>query len=76
MLVAQGFPRASLFLIVIPFIFFAIIMYLAIWVYRDAEKRGQEPALWLLVFLVGNIFGLILWLILRPEKTRKDEYSH
>jgi preprotein translocase subunit YajC len=76
MFVAQGFPRGSLFLLLIPIIFLAITMYFAIWVYRDAEKRGQEPALWLLIILVSNILGLILWLILRPEKTRKDEYSH
>ncbi|MFW6109442.1 MAG: hypothetical protein ACOC6N_03230, partial [archaeon] len=40
-------------------------------VYRDAEKRGQEPALWLLVNLDSNILGLILWLILRPEKKKE-----
>jgi hypothetical protein len=73
MLIAQMFPRASFVFILLPIIFFTITLYLAIWIYRDAEKRGQEPALWLLIFLVSNIFGLIIWLILRPEKIRSGE---
>ena len=60
-----GIP--ALFLI-IPFIFLAITIYLAVWIYRDAERRGAEPAIWLLIFLVANILGLIIWLIVRPEE--------
>lgn len=60
MIVAQTFPRVSYFFIAVPIIFSAITMYLALWIYKDTEKRGQEPALLLLIILVSNIFGLIL----------------
>jgi hypothetical protein len=62
-----GLP--ALFLI-IPFIFLAITIYLAVWIYRDAERRGAEPAIWLLIFLVANIQGLIIWLLVRPDEER------
>ena len=55
-----------------PLIFFGITIYLAVWIYRDAERRGREPALWLLIFLVSNILGLIIWLIVRPEKQTRS----
>lgn len=61
------FHIPALFL-VFPIVFLVISIYLAVWIYRDAERRGQEPALWLLIFLVSNILGLIIWLIVRPEK--------
>ena len=39
---------------------------LAIWVYKDAEKRGSSGVLWLLIVLVTGIIGLIIWLVVRP----------
>ena len=50
--------------------FFAIGLLLCIWVYRDAQKRGMNGALWLIIVLVGNVIGLLVYLIVRePEKT-------
>jgi hypothetical protein len=37
----------------------------ALWVYHDAERRGQSGVLWGLFVFVGNIIGLIVYLILR-----------
>jgi hypothetical protein len=42
----------------------AVIM-VAIWVYRDAESKGQSGVLWLIVVLVGSLIGLIVYLIVR-----------
>ena len=39
---------------------------LAIWVYKDAEKRDSSGALWLIIVLITGILGLIIWLIVRP----------
>jgi len=57
-----GFTACIGFAIVI----FIIAILLAIWVYKDAEKRGSSGALWLIIVLITGILGLIIWLIVRP----------
>lgn len=47
---------------------FVISIILCIWVYRDAKQRGEEAILWLIVVLIVNLIGVIIWLIVRPEK--------
>lgn len=44
-----------------------IYILIAIWVYRDAEKRGMSGVLWLIVILVAFIIGLIVYLIVRAD---------
>jgi len=51
----------------IPLIFFIIAIALAVWVYKDAEKRDESGALWLIIVLLTGIIGLIIWLIVRPD---------
>jgi len=54
-------------IIIIAIIAMAIVGILVlIWIYKDAEKRGQSGILWLLIVLVGGIVGLIVWLVIRP----------
>jgi hypothetical protein len=36
-----------------------------VWVYRDAEARGMDGAVWLLILLVSGPLGLILYFVLR-----------
>ncbi len=48
------------------FIFVVIQILLAVFVYKDSKKRGMEPILWtLIVFLVPNFIGLIIYLVVR-----------
>ena len=48
---------------------FVIGLLLCVWVYRDAQKRGMNGVLWLIIVLIANIIGLIVYLIVRePEK--------
>jgi len=42
-----------------------------LWVYRDAEERGMQGLLWGLLVLVGNIIGLLVYLIVRKEETAR-----
>ncbi|MEM2248631.1 MAG: zinc ribbon domain-containing protein [Candidatus Bathyarchaeia archaeon] len=49
-------------------IWFIINILLCVWVYRDAESRGMNGVLWLIVVLIGGIVGLIVYLIVRKEK--------
>lgn len=69
--------RRRLYLLLLPLQLFALGLYLviafwciisiilAVWVYSDAEKRGMEAALWLLIVLLTGIIGLIIYLIVR-----------
>ncbi len=50
----------------IPLVFLIIGIVLAIWVYKDAQKRGSSGALWLIIVLLTGIIGLIIWLVVRP----------
>ena len=47
-------------------IWYIIFIAIAIWVYKDAEKRGKSGALWLIIVILLNIIGIIIWLIVRP----------
>ena len=51
---------------VIAIIWFIIFIAIAIWVYKDAEKRGSSGALWLILVILLGIIGIIIWLIVRP----------
>ena len=67
------FGYALLALLVFGGIFILILgllvvwILLAVWVYRDAKKRGMEATLWLLVVLLTGFIGLIVYLIVRRE---------
>ncbi len=58
-----GLSTLCCFIVFIPVI---IGILLAIWVYKDAKKRGSSGALWLLIVLITGIIGLIIWLVVRP----------
>jgi TctA family transporter len=68
-----GFGYAFLALLVFGGIILFIIglfivwILLAVWVYRDARKRGMEATLWLLVVLLTGFIGLIVYLIVRRD---------
>ena len=47
---------------------FIVWIILAIWVYKDAKKRGENAVLWLLVVLLTGIIGLIVYLIVRKSE--------
>ena len=56
---------------------FIIWIVLAIWVYRDAQQRDGNGALWLIIVIITGIIGLIIWLIVRPPIGGKpQEHSH
>lgn len=47
--------------------FFIIWIAIVIWVFRDAEQRGMSGILWALLVLIGNLIGLLIYLIMRQE---------
>jgi len=61
-----GFELILIPLIIFIAIFICIIpIILAVWVYRDSEKRGMDSTIWLLIILIGGCIGCIIYLIVR-----------
>ena len=62
------------FPILMGIIFFIVIVasligiWVCIWIYRDAESRGENGALWVIILLVSGLIGLIIWLVVRSDK--------
>jgi hypothetical protein len=49
-------------------LFFLIVWaYIIVWVYKDAERRGMNGVLWALLVFIGNLIGLLIFLIIRQE---------
>ena len=46
---------------------FIITVALCVWVYKDAEKHGEQGVVWLLVVLFTGCIGLIIYLIIRNK---------
>ena len=38
-----------------------------VWVYRDAERKGMNGILWALLVFIGNLIGLLIYLIVRTD---------
>jgi len=60
-------------MIILPLALLALWVLVLIWVYRDAERRGMSGILWLLLVLIGNIVGLVIYAIVRSERSVKDK---
>jgi hypothetical protein len=60
---------AMLVLGVISITIFALYVYSIIWSYGDAEQRGKSGCLVaLLVALLSWPLGLLVWVVLRPDR--------
>jgi hypothetical protein len=46
-----------------------IWIFVIVWVYRDAERRGMNGVLWALLVFIGNLIGLLIYLIVRSNNT-------
>jgi hypothetical protein len=53
------------------FLIYIVWAAVAIWVYQDARQRGQNGLLWALFVFIGNIIGLILYLLLRASSPER-----
>lgn len=58
----------------IPVIFIIIWLLVSYWVYKDAESRGMNGALWFIVVFLLGIVGLIIYVVVRSgEKGKREE---
>jgi Na+/H+-dicarboxylate symporter len=46
----------------------AIQIAIIVFMYRDAEARGQSGALWAILGFLFGLLALIIWLIIRPKQ--------
>ncbi len=57
----------------------ALWLALVFWTYRDIKARGKDPLMrFLAVLVVAVLFlpGIVVYLILRPQRTLEEEYQH
>jgi hypothetical protein len=43
-------------------------IWLCIWIYRDAQARDENGALWVIILLISGLIGLIVWLVVRSDR--------
>ena len=55
---------------------FIIAILLIVWVYKDAESRGMNGALWMMIFLFSGPLGPIVYLIVRKPKQTYQNYQN
>lgn len=55
-------------------LFFLIWIFVLVWVYKDAKRRGKSGIAWVLVVLILGILGLIIWLLVRPPLRQPPQY--
>ena len=59
---------AGVFLIVFAICWIALVIYLWVWVARDAKARGLDNAvLWMVLVIFTGLLGLIIYLLARPK---------
>jgi hypothetical protein len=60
-------------LMLMPLALVALWIFVIVWVYRDAQRRGMNGLLWALLVLIGNAVGLIIYLIVRNEQAVRPQ---
>lgn len=70
-------PELAFLGMTVMFLFFGVLLVvailLAVWVYRDAEARDMDGVLWLIVVLLTNVIGLIIYLIVRADHPERED---
>lgn len=52
--------------------FIVFTIALVFWTYRDADRRGAMAVLWAIVVLVFNVFGWMIYMVVRPPEYADD----
>ncbi len=54
-------------------LFFVVLtIALVFWTFRDAGRRGAMGWFWALVVLIFNVFGWLIYLVVRPPEYQED----
>lgn len=58
---------------ILPVIWIIVTIAVAVWVYKDAEARGESGVLWLIICALLGVIGLIIWLVVRPKEKKEEK---
>jgi hypothetical protein len=61
---------AFLCILVMMVLSFCLQIYICYFMYTDANARGENGTLWAVIGFFGGLVGLIIWLCVRPEKSK------
>ncbi len=74
-----GFYFFGWYIAVIVFlvVFLALVIHVAIavWVYRDAQKRNMEAGIWVLILLLFSLLGIVIYLLVRDPLPNQRRYK-
>ncbi|MFX1260130.1 MAG: hypothetical protein ACFFAN_19955 [Promethearchaeota archaeon] len=66
---AAAYTAMLMFWLIFWIIWCVIGVLLAVWVYKDAEKRGEEsPVMWLIIVLLLGLIGLLIYYLVVMRK--------
>ncbi|MFX1425765.1 MAG: hypothetical protein ACFFBE_04880 [Promethearchaeota archaeon] len=63
----------GLLLLVFLIIPYSILIFVAIWVYKDAKKKGLNAVVWFLIVWITPFFiGLLIYMVNRNESIQDN----
>ncbi len=72
-LVAPGYGNTLEFLWIIILIWFILGIILALWVYKDAQKRYHNENIWIIIVIFLSIIGFLIYIFFREEEISIEE---
>jgi len=67
-LIAPGYGNTLDILWIIVLIWFTLGIILALWVYKDAQKRIHNENIWIIIVLFLSIVGFLIYVFFREEE--------
>ena len=58
---------------IVSALLFILWIFVLVWVYKDAKRRGKSGALWVIVVLLLGILGLLIWILVRPPLPGRNQ---
>lgn len=56
-------------MILIPLVIIILSIILGLWMYKDAQRRGDpQAAMWLVIGIIFNLVGLMIYLVVRKNR--------
>lgn len=71
--IAPGYGNTLDFLWIIILIWFILGFLLALWVYKDAQKRVHNENIWIIIVLFLSIVGFLIYIFFREEEISIEE---
>ena len=70
---AKSFGNTLLIIFLVLIIWYVVAIFLAIWVYKDAQKRIHNENIWVIIVLISGIIGFLIYILHRDEEIIHEE---